>query len=77
MYRFVDHGGHLCLSLSIQSFPVELLKKRISACVITGESSLWDCTLGLHLWDWWLKVVLPPPHAKRNKVSPRNVAFVD
>ena len=38
MYRFVDHGGHLYLSLSIQSFPVELLKKRISACVITEES---------------------------------------
>ena len=26
---------------------------------------------------WRLKVVLPPPPAKRNKVSPRNVAFVD
>ena len=26
---------------------------------------------------WRLKVVLPPPRAKRNKVSPRNVAFVD
>ena len=37
MYRFIDHSEHLYLSLSIQPFPVELLKKRISACVITGE----------------------------------------
>ena len=37
MYRFIDHGGHLYLSLNIQPFPVELLKKGISAYVITGE----------------------------------------
>ena len=38
MYRSIDHSGHLYLSLSIQPFPVELLKNRISACVITGEA---------------------------------------
>ena len=36
VYRFIDHGGHLNLSLSIQPFLFELLKKRISACVISG-----------------------------------------
>ena len=37
MYSFINHGGHLYLSLSIQPFPVELLKKRINACVIRLE----------------------------------------
>ena len=36
MQRFIDHGCHFYLLLSIQPFPVELLKKRISACIITG-----------------------------------------
>ena len=31
MYRFINHGGQLYLSLNIQLFPVESLKKRISA----------------------------------------------
>ena len=31
MYRFINHGGQLYLSLNIQPFPVESLKKRISA----------------------------------------------
>ena len=58
------------IQLHYEVLPTNLLKYRASG----GLEHL----ISQHpLWDWWLKVVLPPLHAKRNKVSPRNVAFVD
>ena len=69
MYRFIDHGGHLYLSLSIQPFPVELLKKRIRACVITGEGYNMSSPV-LQLLELIREtfVTMPPDHAAVIKI---------
>ena len=50
------------------TLPTNLLKYRASTSLehLISQHPLWR-----------LKVVLPPLRAKRNKISPRNVAFVD
>ena len=74
LFRFASGGGRRISSPAKSSsiiyevLPTNLLKYRASGDLehLISQHPLWR-----------LKVVLPPSRAKRNKVSPHNVAFVD